>query len=39
MSELKESLHPIYYAAKLHEKIVTIYPFSDGKMTELKGLL
>ncbi|MDR1474390.1 MAG: Fic family protein [Endomicrobium sp.] len=30
MSELKASLHPVYYAAKLHERIATIHPFSDG---------
>lgn len=30
MPNLKKSLHPIHYAAKLHEAIVTIHPFSDG---------
>jgi Fic family protein len=30
MPELKESLHPVHYAAKLHERIATIHPFSDG---------
>ncbi|MDR1942709.1 MAG: Fic family protein [Endomicrobium sp.] len=30
MPELKESLHPVHYAAKFHERIATIHPFSDG---------
>jgi Fic family protein len=30
MPDLKKSLHPVYYAAKLHEVIATIHPFSDG---------
>ena len=30
ISELKEALHPVALAAKLHERIATIHPFIDG---------
>jgi len=30
ISELKETLHPVALAAKLHERIATIHPFVDG---------
>jgi Fic family protein len=30
MPKWKESMHPVSYAAKLHEKIATIHPFIDG---------
>jgi len=30
ISELKETLHPVTLAAKLHERIATIHPFIDG---------
>ncbi|MDR1418308.1 MAG: Fic family protein [Endomicrobium sp.] len=30
MPSLKKSLHPVQYAAKLHETIATIHPFIDG---------
>jgi Fic family protein len=26
----EEALHPVHYAAKVHERIATIHPFSDG---------
>jgi Fic family protein len=30
MPELKESFHLVHYAAKLHKRIATTHPFSDG---------
>jgi len=30
ISELKETLHPVTLAARLHERIATIHPFIDG---------
>ncbi|MCL2126963.1 MAG: Fic family protein [Treponema sp.] len=30
INELKETLHPVTLAAKLHERIATIHPFIDG---------
>ncbi len=30
MPEWKETLHPVTYAAKLHERIANIHPFIDG---------
>ncbi|MDR0676012.1 MAG: Fic family protein [Elusimicrobiota bacterium] len=30
MPKLKMALHPVSYAAKLHERIATIHPFVDG---------
>ena len=30
INELKETLHPVTLAAKLHERIATIHPFVDG---------
>jgi len=30
ISEMKENLHPVTLAAKLHERIATIHPFIDG---------
>ena len=30
ISEVKETLHPVTLAAKLHERIATIHPFIDG---------
>ena len=30
ISEMKETLHPVTLAAKLHERIATIHPFIDG---------
>jgi Fic family protein len=33
MPELKASLHPVHYAAKLHGRIATMHSFSDGNGT------
>jgi Fic family protein len=30
MPEWKETLHPVTFAAKLHERIASIHPFIDG---------